>query len=215
MDIPSVRSSRSTLRGAVSGVSQSVTTPNRTVRHGQNRVSGSHTPSGCPQLPTTHRLYRRDNGFSTRGHSVKPVPLFRSSPCSARPGLPPRVSRLTDSLRRRSRTLSPLRHRERGPDLCKSGTIGLWSGAGPHHLRAVAEDLGRQPEASRYSPDKSGTPSTGTTRRFRTRTGRCDWEVLSSTNDLGEASPSTRRCRIRCPRKTYRSWSGHPGRIPG
>jgi len=33
--------------------------------------------------------------------------------------------------------------------------IGLCCGAGPHHLRAVAEALGRDPEASRYSPDMS------------------------------------------------------------
>jgi betaine-homocysteine S-methyltransferase len=33
--------------------------------------------------------------------------------------------------------------------------IGLCCGAGPHHLRAVAEALGRTPEASRYSPDMS------------------------------------------------------------
>jgi len=33
--------------------------------------------------------------------------------------------------------------------------IGLCCGAGPHHLRAVAEALGREPEASRYSPDMS------------------------------------------------------------
>jgi betaine-homocysteine S-methyltransferase len=33
--------------------------------------------------------------------------------------------------------------------------IGLCCGAGPHHLRAVAEALGRETEASRYSPDMS------------------------------------------------------------
>ncbi|HEX6301156.1 MAG TPA: homocysteine S-methyltransferase family protein [Acidimicrobiia bacterium] len=33
--------------------------------------------------------------------------------------------------------------------------IGLCCGAGPHHLRAVAEALGRNPEASRYAPDMS------------------------------------------------------------
>lgn len=33
--------------------------------------------------------------------------------------------------------------------------IGLCCGAGPHHIRAVAEALGRQPEASRYSVDMS------------------------------------------------------------
>lgn len=33
--------------------------------------------------------------------------------------------------------------------------IGLCCGAGPHHLRAVAEALGRETEASRYAPDMS------------------------------------------------------------
>lgn len=33
--------------------------------------------------------------------------------------------------------------------------IGLCCGAAPHHVRAMAEALGRRPEASRYSPDMS------------------------------------------------------------
>lgn len=33
--------------------------------------------------------------------------------------------------------------------------IGLCCGAGPHHIRAVAEALGRHPESSRYSADMS------------------------------------------------------------
>lgn len=33
--------------------------------------------------------------------------------------------------------------------------MGLCSGAAPHHVRAMAEALGRRPEASRYSPDMS------------------------------------------------------------
>lgn len=33
--------------------------------------------------------------------------------------------------------------------------IGLCCGAAPHHIRAVAEALGRRPPASRYSPDMS------------------------------------------------------------
>jgi betaine-homocysteine S-methyltransferase len=33
--------------------------------------------------------------------------------------------------------------------------VGLCCGAGPHHLRAVAEALGREPEAHRYAPDMS------------------------------------------------------------
>jgi betaine-homocysteine S-methyltransferase len=31
--------------------------------------------------------------------------------------------------------------------------LGVCCGAGPHHIRAMAEALGRQPPASRYSPD--------------------------------------------------------------
>jgi betaine-homocysteine S-methyltransferase len=33
--------------------------------------------------------------------------------------------------------------------------LGLCCGAGPHHVRSVAEELGRRPPASRYSPDMS------------------------------------------------------------
>jgi betaine-homocysteine S-methyltransferase len=33
--------------------------------------------------------------------------------------------------------------------------VGICCGAGPHHVRAVAEALGRTPPASRYSPDMS------------------------------------------------------------
>jgi betaine-homocysteine S-methyltransferase len=33
--------------------------------------------------------------------------------------------------------------------------LGVCCGAGPHHIRAVAEALGRRPPASRYSPDMS------------------------------------------------------------
>lgn len=35
------------------------------------------------------------------------------------------------------------------------GYIGLCCGAGPHHVRSLAEALGRTPPASRYSPDMS------------------------------------------------------------
>ena len=36
-----------------------------------------------------------------------------------------------------------------------TGFIGLCCGAGPHHIRAMAEALGRKPVASQYSPDMS------------------------------------------------------------
>ena len=40
--------------------------------------------------------------------------------------------------------------------------LGLCCGAGPHHVRAMAEALGRQPPASRYSPDMSKHAYQGT-----------------------------------------------------
>jgi betaine-homocysteine S-methyltransferase len=33
--------------------------------------------------------------------------------------------------------------------------LGVCCGAGPHHIRALAEALGRRPPASRFSPDMS------------------------------------------------------------
>jgi len=40
--------------------------------------------------------------------------------------------------------------------------LGVCCGAGPHHIRAVAEALGRKPEASKYSPDMSKHAFMGT-----------------------------------------------------
>ncbi len=40
--------------------------------------------------------------------------------------------------------------------------LGVCCGAGPHHIRGVAEALGRQPPASRYSPDMSKHAFLGT-----------------------------------------------------
>lgn len=40
--------------------------------------------------------------------------------------------------------------------------IGVCCGAGPHHIRSIAEILGRTPPASRYSPDMSKHASRGT-----------------------------------------------------
>jgi betaine-homocysteine S-methyltransferase len=42
------------------------------------------------------------------------------------------------------------------------GYLGVCCGAGPHHIRAVAEGLGRRPPASRYSPDMSKHAFLGT-----------------------------------------------------
>ena len=40
--------------------------------------------------------------------------------------------------------------------------VGVCCGGGPHHVRAIAEALGRTPEASRYSPDMSRHYALGT-----------------------------------------------------
>jgi betaine-homocysteine S-methyltransferase len=45
--------------------------------------------------------------------------------------------------------------------------IGVCCGGAPHHIRAMAEALGRTPEASRYSPDMSKHYAFGTHPRLR------------------------------------------------
>jgi betaine-homocysteine S-methyltransferase len=45
--------------------------------------------------------------------------------------------------------------------------LGVCCGAGPHHIRAVAEGLGRRPPASRYSPDMSKHAFYGTDERVK------------------------------------------------
>ena len=45
--------------------------------------------------------------------------------------------------------------------------LGVCCGAGPHHVRSLAEGLGRRPPASRYSPDMSKHILFGTDKRLR------------------------------------------------
>ena len=45
--------------------------------------------------------------------------------------------------------------------------LGVCCGAGPHHIRAVAEAVGKTPPASRYSPDMSKHAFLGTDARIR------------------------------------------------
>lgn len=44
---------------------------------------------------------------------------------------------------------------------------GVCCGAGPHHIRSMAEALGKQPPASRFSPDMSKHYALGTDKRLR------------------------------------------------
>ena len=45
--------------------------------------------------------------------------------------------------------------------------LGICCGAGPHHVRALAEALGRQPESSKYSADMSKHAYFGTDKKIR------------------------------------------------
>ncbi|MBV8449319.1 MAG: homocysteine S-methyltransferase family protein [Hyphomicrobiales bacterium] len=45
--------------------------------------------------------------------------------------------------------------------------LGVCCGAGPHHIRAMAEALGRQPPASRYSPDMTKHAFFGSNKRLK------------------------------------------------
>jgi len=54
--------------------------------------------------------------------------------------------------------------------------VGLCCGAGPHHIRAMAEALGRQVPASRYSPDMSRHPMLGTQVKAEYQTNLKDWK---------------------------------------
>lgn len=55
--------------------------------------------------------------------------------------------------------------------------IGICCGAGPHHVRAMAEALGRKVPASRYSPDMSLHPALGSRVKDRDRPYLEDWKV--------------------------------------
>jgi betaine-homocysteine S-methyltransferase len=55
--------------------------------------------------------------------------------------------------------------------------IGICCGAGPHHVRAMAEALGRTVPASRYSPDMSLHPALGTRVKDRDVPYLEDWRV--------------------------------------
>jgi betaine-homocysteine S-methyltransferase len=45
--------------------------------------------------------------------------------------------------------------------------LGVCCGAGPHHIRALAESLGRHPKASKYSADMSKHAYFGTDRKIK------------------------------------------------
>lgn len=54
--------------------------------------------------------------------------------------------------------------------------IGLCCGAGPHHIRSMAEALGRKPKASRFSPDLSLHPMLGKNIKKANQAYLGDWK---------------------------------------
>jgi betaine-homocysteine S-methyltransferase len=54
--------------------------------------------------------------------------------------------------------------------------VGICCGAGPHHVRSMAEALGRTVPASRYSPDMSLHPALGTQVQDRDKPYLVDWK---------------------------------------
>lgn len=59
--------------------------------------------------------------------------------------------------------------------------LGVCCGAGPHHIRALAEALGRTPPASRYSPDMSKHYVFGNAAELRERNTRYAGELRGRT----------------------------------
>ena len=45
--------------------------------------------------------------------------------------------------------------------------LGVCCGAGPHHIRALAESVGKRPPASKYSPDMSKHAFLGSHERIK------------------------------------------------
>lgn len=60
--------------------------------------------------------------------------------------------------------------------------IGICCGAGPHHVRAMAEALGREVPASRYSPDISMHPALGSHVKDRDTPYLEDWKDLDPSS---------------------------------
>jgi betaine-homocysteine S-methyltransferase len=54
--------------------------------------------------------------------------------------------------------------------------IGICCGGAPHHVRAMAERLGRTPPASRYSPEIALHPILGDTVQAKEAERLADWK---------------------------------------
>ena len=75
--------------------------------------------------------------------------------------------------------------------------LGVCCGAGPHHVRGLAEGLGRRPPASRYSPDMSKHILFGTDKRLRQDNLSYGLTYRRRPGRLRGPCPGPRPCRAR------------------
>jgi betaine-homocysteine S-methyltransferase len=64
--------------------------------------------------------------------------------------------------------------------------VGVCCGGAPHHVRAMAESLGRVVPASKYSPDLSMQPALGTRVKDRDVPYLRDWKDQGGNGNLGD-----------------------------
>ena len=103
-------------------------------------------------LPVPYRTTETEPTFqSLRDHDCDVLPVDRPFPTALDPFVCNRYE--LEDFARRAHALGVT-------------YLGVCCGAGPHHIRAVAEGLGRTPPASRYSPDMSKHAFLGTDERI-------------------------------------------------
>ncbi len=68
--------------------------------------------------------------------------------------------------------------------------LGVCCGAGPHHIRSLAEALGRRPPASRYSPDMSKHIVFGTDKRLNQRALEYGRKIYGVRSELASTRSS-------------------------
>ena len=127
----------------------------------RRRAGGSRTRAPRSSGSTASAARRRCCRCSRRcaRRSTSRSPRCRCPTARTRPSR--RSSRSAAAARSRSRsTRSPARRYEvaefaRAALGLGVAYLGLCCGAAPHHIRAMAEAMGRRPPASRYSPDMS------------------------------------------------------------
>jgi betaine-homocysteine S-methyltransferase len=128
---------------------------------GFNCIRGPET-----MLPLLKRLRRKVDGYIAAQpvpyHTTRNYPAFQFLRYKGKPAFP---TELDPFLATRSEMADfASKARDIGVNY-----IGICCGAAPHHVRAMAEALGRKPPASRYSPDMSKHGMLGSDSRLKNK----------------------------------------------